>query len=447
MKSPARKVPVSRRKSEQGGFALLLIFLLAACVGIFLYMQLPRSAFEAQRIKEQLLMERGYEYQRAVQLYFRKFKHYPQKIEDLENTSDIRFLRRRYKDPMTGKDEWRILHMGPAGYLTDSLVDKPPTPNGEKAKDGLGGTSSPTGASAPDTAAAEQQIPGQGPQPVSGALIRRPSDTAASAIGTAGAQRPQNPNQPNDPNQPYDPNQALAQQTAAASPYGNQPYNSSQPYNPIQPTNANQPNNPNQPYNGRPTPPGMPPGVPGQFPSISQFPGAPGNAQPPATIGATQQPFGAQPQQPGAPQPGPGATPGASPNAAIGLINQLLTTPRQPPAGMNAGNTSLEMQGGIAGVASKDADIGIMRYHDRKKYNEWEFVYDYKKDRTLGAVAGTGAPQAPPSGPGAGGSQSGFGQSSFGQSSFGQSSTGQSSSGFTMGTQTPPTSQQSPTSQ
>lgn len=423
----------ARRKSEEGGFALLLIFVLAACVGIYLFMQVPRSAFEAQRIKEQLLMERGYEYHRAVQLYFRKFKHYPQKIEDLEDTSNIRFLRRRYKDPMTGKDEWRILHMGPAGYLTDSLVEKPPqaTDKDGKAKDGLGGTASPTGESSP-TDTAQAGVPGQ--QQVSGALIHRPSDTSANAIGTANAQRIPNPNQPFDPNQPNDP---FAQQAAGTPPFGasenpnpavnpNQAANPSQPVNPNQPFDPNQPNNPNQSVNPvqangnpmQPNPAGAPPFIPGQVSPLQQFPGAPNPA-------ATMVAEGNTVQRAPAGQP---AT--AAPNAALGMINQLLTTPRQPPAGATAGNTTLEMQGGIAGVASKDAEIGIMRYHDRKKYNEWEFVYDYKKDRTLGGGvpgAGQGTGTNPGNTPAAASqTQSGFGQSSFGQSSFGQSSFGQS---------------------
>ena len=38
---------------------------------------------------------------------------YPQNLDDLETTRNIRFLRRRYKDPMTGKDAWRLIHVGP----------------------------------------------------------------------------------------------------------------------------------------------------------------------------------------------------------------------------------------------------------------------------------------------------------------------------------------------
>ena len=69
------------RRSSESGFALLLIFAMAAALALMLYVAMPRVAFEAQRDKEQLLIERGEQYQRAIQLYFRKFKQYPASIE------------------------------------------------------------------------------------------------------------------------------------------------------------------------------------------------------------------------------------------------------------------------------------------------------------------------------------------------------------------------------
>jgi type II secretory pathway pseudopilin PulG len=116
-----------RRRDNERGFALLIVFLLAAVVALMLYQQLPRVAFESQREKEQLLIDRGEQYKRAIQMYFVAFKKYPSKIEDLENTNNKRFLRRRYIDPMTGKDEWRLIHVNAAGQLTDSQVQKPPS--------------------------------------------------------------------------------------------------------------------------------------------------------------------------------------------------------------------------------------------------------------------------------------------------------------------------------
>ena len=119
---------------REGGFAMLLVFVMAAAIAITLYMEMPRVAFEAQRNKEALLIERGEQYTRAIQLYFRKFKKYPVKIEDLEETNQIRFLRKRYIDPMTGKSEWRMIHIGPGGVFTDSLTHKPPDKNKDEQK-------------------------------------------------------------------------------------------------------------------------------------------------------------------------------------------------------------------------------------------------------------------------------------------------------------------------
>ncbi|MBL0157691.1 MAG: hypothetical protein IPP47_11395 [Bryobacterales bacterium] len=113
----------ARRENERG-FALLLVFAMAAAVAAMLYLEMPRVAFEHQRNKEGLLAERGEQYIRAIQLYYKKTNKYPQTMEDLESTNNIRFLRRRYKDPMTGEEEWRLIHVDSAGQFVDSLVHK-----------------------------------------------------------------------------------------------------------------------------------------------------------------------------------------------------------------------------------------------------------------------------------------------------------------------------------
>ena len=73
------------------------------------------------------------------------------------------------------------------------------------------------------------------------------------------------------------------------------------------------------------------------------------------------------------------------------MIQQILTTPRQPPssiAGFTTGNT-----GGIAGVASTAEGKGIHVVNDHTKYKEWEFVYDLKKDKTVVGAAGVNQQQ------------------------------------------------------
>jgi len=136
------------RRRQQSGFALLFVFALAAIVAVLLYMELPRVAFEAQRDREELLIARGEQYKRGIQLFVRRFGTYPPTMEALENTNNIRFLRRRYKDPMTGSDEWRIIHAGPGGVFTDSLTQKPPAKKDDA-----------TASSSPSSDTATQDVP------------------------------------------------------------------------------------------------------------------------------------------------------------------------------------------------------------------------------------------------------------------------------------------------
>ena len=125
---------------------LLLVFLMASAVALMLYMQLPREAFESERDKEQMLIDRGEQYKRAIYLYYvSNNRQWPSKIEDLESTNNHRYLRQRYVDPYTGKDEWRMIHTNGA-FLTDSLVTPPPAQGSPGVQGGAlaGNSASPT---------------------------------------------------------------------------------------------------------------------------------------------------------------------------------------------------------------------------------------------------------------------------------------------------------------
>ncbi len=54
--------------------------------------------------REEELVHRGAQYARAIKKYYKKFNQYPVSIEQLEKTNNMRFLRKRYKDPVTGGD-------------------------------------------------------------------------------------------------------------------------------------------------------------------------------------------------------------------------------------------------------------------------------------------------------------------------------------------------------
>ena len=84
----------------------------------------PAIATQIRRDREDELIHRGNEYRKAIRKYFRKFGRYPSKIEDLENTNNMRFLRKRYKDPVTGQD-FKLIHYGEAHSPSTGLFGQP----------------------------------------------------------------------------------------------------------------------------------------------------------------------------------------------------------------------------------------------------------------------------------------------------------------------------------
>ena len=97
-----------RRKSEQG-YILLTLTLFVSLLVVAVMAIAPSLIFQIQRDREEEMIHRGVQYSRAVKKYFRKFGRYPTSLNDLENTNNLRFLRKRYKDPITGKD-FKLLH-------------------------------------------------------------------------------------------------------------------------------------------------------------------------------------------------------------------------------------------------------------------------------------------------------------------------------------------------
>ena len=86
---------------------MLFVALLAIAAGALA----PGIAFRIKRDREEEMIHRGVQYSRAIRIFVKKTGRYPTRLEELENTNNIRFLRKRYKDPITGKD-FKLLHVG-----------------------------------------------------------------------------------------------------------------------------------------------------------------------------------------------------------------------------------------------------------------------------------------------------------------------------------------------
>jgi hypothetical protein len=71
------------------------------------------------------------------------------------------------------------------------------------------------------------------------------------------------------------------------------------------------------------------------------------------------------------------------------MIRKILTTPRPGGLGEAQVQQTFSFGAGIAGVASKAEAPSIIIYNERDRYNEWEFIYDMRKDRMMVGPAGT----------------------------------------------------------
>ena len=349
-------------------------------VAIMLYAEMPIAVFEAKRQKEQLLIDRGNEYAHAVKLYVRKFGVYPATVDQLEDTNRMRFLRRRFTDPFTGKDNWRLLHAGPGGMLIDSKV-KPV---------GLG------------------QTPANATDPTSGSTnggtgFGSSAATATTALGEFGfgpSSQSATGDSSSDVAVPNVPKRPPAIPASSSPPSANSS-------GAVGSTAADGDQTPGTSL--------MPEDLRAQMAAVEQ-------AQPAALTASAGQTGSAEPVGASASQSTQDNVSGQSPatgtddaqnatgtgrnvlNSAIGGTLQGSRT-----AGAAAGQI---YGGGIAGVASAAHGQSIKTVNDQSDYSLWEFYYDPTKDALrnfprLGAsqpITNTGAPGMNTSG------LSGFGQ-------------------------------------
>jgi type II secretory pathway pseudopilin PulG len=403
---------------REGGYALLAILVGAVIVSVYLVQALPREAMSAQRIREERLIDRGQEYSRAIKLYFRENKKYPKELDDLEDTNGVRYLRRRYKDPITGEDEWRLVHIGTDGRFKDSLIydtEDPEELQNAEGGNGIGGSG--FGGNSRGNANRNREN------------ARMDAVTYQSLYGTqppaqpgafAGANRARQTRDSAAPVNPLEQQNMQLGLEATGQGDPNNPENAG-----LGPDGRPLPADQQQPTDLSNLPPGQVPPEAGQRAANQQLPnqpgGGPGYSLPSSrgSISSRNQRGGFNQAGLGAPGQAPAAPPAGSPfggGAPVGvsgdaasMIGRLLTTPR--PGGLAGIQGQNAMQGGqgqafeegIAGVASKAEEFGVKVYKGKNTYNEWEFVYDYRQDAAMGGVPGgaqAGAGNIDPSQPG-----------------------------------------------
>jgi type II secretory pathway pseudopilin PulG len=174
------------RANPEAGYMLIAVLFLVALILITLAVAAPKMAQSIQRDRELELVHRGEQYKRAIKLYYRKFNAYPSSVDQLENTNQIRFLRKRYTDPMTGKDDWKLIHFGQAHVKPLGLFGQPLSVGGNSTTAG----SSVLGGAGPGGIAGASGVTGAGgnsPTGTSGGTFGGTSGTSTTgSAGTSG---------------------------------------------------------------------------------------------------------------------------------------------------------------------------------------------------------------------------------------------------------------------
>lgn len=103
------------RSRTDAGYAMAALLVGLAVMSVLLAMAMPVWRTMVKREKEEELIFRGRQYARAIELYQRKYANtYPPSVDVL---LEQKFLRRRYKDPMTEDGGFQVLYQNalPAG--------------------------------------------------------------------------------------------------------------------------------------------------------------------------------------------------------------------------------------------------------------------------------------------------------------------------------------------
>ena len=194
--------PVRRPQPSEKGYILVAVMFMLAALVIAMSVAAPRIAASIQRDRELETMRRGKQYARAVKLYYKQFNAYPSNVDALVQTNNVRYLRKKYLDPTTGKDDWKPIPYGqqktqtlgffgqpiggtPGAGLTNSL-----TPNTLGSPGGTppGGTSGGgTGIFGSSGSSSATNPPGASPAaPTTGAIDPNTGLPVAGAAGSTG---------------------------------------------------------------------------------------------------------------------------------------------------------------------------------------------------------------------------------------------------------------------
>src|ERR1700724_122388 len=140
------KLQITNYKSQirQRGYMLITLMLALALIAIGLLTVLPEIGQQIRRDREEEMRHRGTAYMRAIQHFYKKFGRYPMRVEELENTNNLRFIRKRYKDPINRdaaghERDFKLLHQTDISLNNGPVLGQIPGQGGLQGQAGLQG--------------------------------------------------------------------------------------------------------------------------------------------------------------------------------------------------------------------------------------------------------------------------------------------------------------------
>lgn len=126
----------ANRLQAQRGYVLLTLLLALSLLALGSAVVASHLAFEIKRDREEEMIHRGAQYARAVRLFAKKTGRYPLSTRDLLQQGNMRYLRKIYKDPISGGD-FKLLH-------TADIMAATTSPNGQNAAGSAGAEGGPS---------------------------------------------------------------------------------------------------------------------------------------------------------------------------------------------------------------------------------------------------------------------------------------------------------------
>ena len=115
------RVAGERPDRGERGYAMITLLVAISLMGVFMSAALPVWRQQMQREKEAELVWRGEQYDRAIQLY--RQRHGAPGPPNVDVLVKEKLLRRKYKDPITGKD-FELRTVGPSGAVESAEAEQ-----------------------------------------------------------------------------------------------------------------------------------------------------------------------------------------------------------------------------------------------------------------------------------------------------------------------------------